>query len=941
MEPTIKSEDKSNDKPKNTGGNRDDYRRRNRNAPRGNRNFKNNYTGKDDKTPEKTEDDPKQKIRKGSNLKITPPGDSNQNWKRGIRSTALWVAIFASVLLLAQLLSSETEPTKQFLYTEFVDHVRQDKVTTGTIVDRKYFYGELNTEESGKINNVETSYKKFVVTLPPTIDSEMLEMWESHGIKYTFKEDQSRWIDYLFQMLPWLLLILFWFFLMRRMQGGANKNIFSFGKSRARVISNENPEVVFNDVAGCDEAKEELREIVSFLKSPKKYQRLGGKIPRGALLLGPPGTGKTLLARAVAGEAGVPFYSLSGADFVEMFVGVGASRVRDLFEQGKKNAPCIIFIDEIDAVGRQRGAGMGGGHDEREQTLNALLVEMDGFETTDNVILIAATNRPDVLDSALLRPGRFDRQIVVDTPDVRGREGILKVHTKTKPLSKDVDLKVLAKGTPGMSGADLANLVNEASLLASRRNRQSITMIDFEEAKDKLLMGIERRSLVLNEGERKTTAIHEAGHALVAKLTKGADPVHKVSIIPRGRALGLTAQLPVDDRHNYSREYIEGMLAILMGGRAAEEIILNQMTTGAGNDIERATGLARKMVCEWGMSDKLGPMTFGQKQEEIFIGRDFGMHRDFSEELAHEIDLEVRTIITKAKNAAEAIITSNKPILLKISDLLLERENVDGHEIDLILDGKEVPLAKVDGNRDRDRDRGPGGSHYRSQDSHRRSTGSTSRPRNQRPPQSPSQPQPQSQSQSPASASSRPTSGQTSAGTDTKSPEPRVEAPRVERPTSEKAPTERTRDDKPRTTTPRGRYQRPPRTEQSKDAEVASTPDVGSVESKKSDLKAKSEVEIRVEPVVEVKIDTKAKPEAVETEVLPKRNTVESPEVYSDTTKFPVEVKTKKPEPTPAPAPETLKPEPTPTPAPVAVKPPAMRVPAKINLEKEEGDDRK
>ncbi len=634
----------------------------------------------------------KPKGHKFSNLKITPPADLNQNWKRGLRSSLLWVSIFVAVIILAQLLSNNGEPTKQFTYTEFIDHVKTDAVAAGTIVEDKYFYGELKIEESGKINKVDTKYKKFVVTLPPTIDSELLGLWDAHAIKYTFKDSQNRWMDYFFQMLPWILLILFWFFLMRRMQGGANKNIFSFGKSRAKVINNEKPEVTFNDVAGCDEAKEELREIVSFLKSPKKFQRLGGKIPRGALLLGPPGTGKTLLARAVAGEAGVPFYNLSGADFVEMFVGVGASRVRDLFEQGKKNSPCIIFIDEIDAVGRQRGAGLGGGHDEREQTLNALLVEMDGFETTDNVILIAATNRPDVLDSALLRPGRFDRQIIVDTPDVRGREGVLRVHTKTKPLSRDVDLKIIAKGTPGMSGADLANLVNEASLLASRRNRRSITMVDFEEAKDKLLMGVERKSMVINEDERHTTAVHEAGHALVAKLTPGADPVHKVTIIPRGRALGLTAQLPVDDRHNYSRDYIDGMLTILMGGRAAEQLILNQMTTGAGNDLERATGLARKMVCEWGMSDKLGPMTFGQKQEQIFIGREFGMHRDFSENLAHEIDEEIRMILLRAKNTAESIIRGHKDKLLKIADLLLERESVEGQEIDLLLQGKEVPL---------------------------------------------------------------------------------------------------------------------------------------------------------------------------------------------------------------------------------------------------------
>lgn len=901
MEPTIKPDNKSGDKPRNNSNNRDDYRRKYRNAPRGNRNFNKRP---DDQKPEIKEDDQKQKIRKGSNLKITPPGDSGQNWKRGVRSTALWLAIFASVLLLAQLLSSESEPTKQFQYTEFVEHVKQDKITSGSIVDRKYFYGELNTEESGKINNVETTYKKFVVTLPPTIDSEMLDTWEAHGIKYTFKEDQNRWVDYLFQMLPWLLLIFIWFFLMRRMQGGANKNIFSFGKSRARVISNENPEVMFNDVAGCDEAKEELREIVSFLKSPKKYQRLGGKIPRGALLLGPPGTGKTLLARAVAGEAGVPFYSLSGADFVEMFVGVGASRVRDLFEQGKKNAPCIIFIDEIDAVGRQRGAGMGGGHDEREQTLNALLVEMDGFETTDNVILIAATNRPDVLDSALLRPGRFDRQIVVDTPDVRGREGILKVHTKSKPLSKDVDLKILAKGTPGMSGADLANLVNEASLLASRRNRQSITMIDFEEAKDKLLMGIERRSLVINEGERKTTAIHEAGHALVAKLTKGADPVHKVSIIPRGRALGLTAQLPVDDRHNYSREYIEGMLAILMGGRAAEEIILGQMTTGAGNDIERATGLARKMVCEWGMSDKLGPMTFGQKQEEIFIGRDFGVRRDFSEELAHEIDQEVRVIIQKAKSNAEAIITSNKPVLLKISDLLLERENVDGHEIDLILDGKEVPFPKSDGNRNR----GPGRNNYRGSGNQRRGPDSTQRPYDSRP----------SHPRTPATSDQPP---RTPVVADKQPPVPKVESLRDEKPV-DALPV----DEKPHRVPPKKRYQRPKaeskdKTEAQTDLGLDAKDSAGNATAAKDEVKPEVKSEKKSGTTRHARESVEAKPEVVKPE--------------ADVAK-PAEVIVK-----PKAEPVAEQPATVPTPAPAPVKPPAMRVPAKINVEKAEGDESK
>ena len=637
------------------------------------------------KSQPKHDSDSKPRTRRSTNIKITPPSDANENWRRGLKTSLLWIVILASVIFLAQIVSVDNEPTRKLNFTEYQELLVAGKIKSGTIIGNN-FHGELYEPETATINGVTTEYNKFWVVMSPTIDSETVDQWSQYDVTIEFKEDTRDWVDILFGILPWVLIIFFWFFLMRRMQGASTKGIFSFGKSRARVISNEKPEITFSDVAGCEEAKEELREIVSFLKHPKRFQRLGGKIPKGALLVGPPGTGKTLLARAVAGEAGVPFYSLSGADFVEMFVGVGASRVRDLFEQGKKNSPCIIFIDEMDAVGRQRGAGLGGGHDEREQTLNALLVEMDGFETTDNVILLAATNRPDVLDSALLRPGRFDRRIVVDIPDVRGREAILKVHSKNIPLAKNVRLDIIAKGSPGMSGADLANLINEAALLAARRKHRSVTMDDIESAKDKVMMGTERRSLVISESEKRTTAVHEAGHALVARLIPGADPVHKVTIIPRGQALGLTAQLPMDDRHNYSKEYIEGMLAILMGGRVAEEIVLDQKTTGAGNDIERATSLARKMVSEWGMSDRLGPMTFGQKQEEIFLGRDFGMHRDFSEEMARQIDDEVRQIIDAAKNRAEQLIRHHRRELDAITKLLLEKESIDSGELDKVLE---------------------------------------------------------------------------------------------------------------------------------------------------------------------------------------------------------------------------------------------------------------
>jgi len=506
------------------------------------------------------------------------------------------------------------------------------------------------------------------------------------GVKIAAKpEDGDPWYEVvLVQWFPMLLLIGVWIFFMRQMQVGGGKAM-SFGKSRAKLLSENTQKVTFNDVSGIDEAKEELEEIIAFLKDPKKFTKLGGRIPKGVLLVGPPGTGKTLLARAIAGEAGVPFFSISGSDFVEMFVGVGASRVRDLFVQGKKNAPCIIFIDEIDAVGRHRGAGLGGGHDEREQTLNQLLVEMDGFETNEGVILIAATNRPDVLDPALMRAGRFDRRVVVHRPDVKGREGILRVHTRRVPLADDVDLALLARGTPGFAGADLENLVNEGALLAARRNKDRVGMADFEVAKDKVMMGAERKSMIMSQEEKRNTAYHESGHALVAKLLPGADPVHKVTIIPRGMALGLTMQVPLDDRHSYTREYILNSLIISFGGRAAEELILGHVTTGASNDIEKATEWARKMVCEWGMSDKLGPMTFGKKEEQIFLGRDFTQLQDYSEHTAVEIDAEVRRIISECYQQARSLLAANVDVLHKMAEALLDKEVLDGAEIDEIM----------------------------------------------------------------------------------------------------------------------------------------------------------------------------------------------------------------------------------------------------------------
>jgi cell division protease FtsH len=596
-----------------------------------------------------------------------------------VKTVVFWLVIILSGVLLWQVVKAGNSGTKekQINFSEFLSQVQQGQIADVTI---------NGTEVTGKYRNEKAT---FHTTVPPNYP-DMYKTLQDKGVNMTVRDTTSgSWPTWLLNLAPLILLAALWFIMIRQMQTGGNKAL-SFGKSKARLLSMQQKKVTFKDVAGVDEAKEELREIIEYLREPQKFQKLGGRIPKGVLLVGPPGTGKTLLARAVAGEANVPFFSISGSDFVEMFVGVGASRVRDLFEQGKKNAPCIIFIDEIDAVGRHRGAGLGGGHDEREQTLNQLLVEMDGFESNEGVILIAATNRPDVLDPALLRPGRFDRRVVVPRPDVKGREDILRVHTRKIPISDDVDLSVLARGTPGFSGADLANMVNEAALNAARQNRKTVLMYDFELAKDKVLMGAERKSMVLSDEEKKLTAFHEAGHALVAALMKHSDPLHKVTIIPRGMALGVTMQLPIDDKHTYSREYLETRLAIMMGGRVAEQLALATMTTGAGNDIEQATELARKMVCEFGMS-QLGPITFGKKEEQIFLGREIAQHRDFSEDTAIKIDQEVRRLVDSGYKAAVDIVSNHRQILDKIAQALLEREVIDANEIKMIIEGKELP----------------------------------------------------------------------------------------------------------------------------------------------------------------------------------------------------------------------------------------------------------
>ncbi len=651
-----------------------------------------------------SEDSPK------NNLNPKPPKrrkNEEFNWNRVFKVVLGWSAILFGFFLIMIWSKSGDGGDVEIGFDQYQRLLNDNKIKEAIVkkLDNTFtFHGVLKHPEAVNVASRQVTTEKFTVLLPYTnIDDAVIKTWNEKNIAFRIEKEDTSWVGPLIGALPWILIIVFWIVIMRRMQGqgGGTKGIFSFGKSKAKLLTENQIHVTFKDVAGADEAKYELEEIIEFLREPTKFQRLGGKIPRGVLLLGPPGTGKTLLARAVAGEAGVPFFSISGADFVEMFVGVGASRVRDLFEKGKKSAPCIIFIDEIDAVGRHRGAGLGGGHDEREQTLNQLLVEMDGFEQNAGVIIIAATNRPDVLDPALLRPGRFDRQVVVDRPDVKGREGIFKVHTRNIPLDKNVSLEILAKGTPGLSGADIANLVNEAALLAARKNQDNVTMADFEEAKDKVMMGMERKSLIITEKEKKTTAYHEIGHVLVAKMIPESDPVHKVTIIPRGRALGVTTYLPIDEKHTYSKEYLEAMIAYAMGGRAAERIVFNQLTTGAGNDIERATALARKMVCEWGMSDVLGPLTFGKKEEEIFLGREISQHRDYSEGTAIIIDEEVKKIVNRGMDRAETVLKENMDTLHRLSAALLEREILDSAEIDKIMRGEPLPhFEKIKVNED-------------------------------------------------------------------------------------------------------------------------------------------------------------------------------------------------------------------------------------------------
>ncbi|HUE56698.1 MAG TPA: ATP-dependent zinc metalloprotease FtsH [Candidatus Udaeobacter sp.] len=601
------------------------------------------------------------------------------------KTILFWISIvFLGVMLWRLVSANGAQSQKQEpSYSEFMA-----KVDAGQVKEVTMYLSANSYELQGEY--IQPANTKFIVLIAKENAPEVTKALHDKAVQLKVKEVRSGdWLLIMLNALPLVLLVGFCLFLMRQMQAGGNKAL-SFGKSRARLLSAQQKKATFKDVAGTDEAKEELQEIIEFLKDPQKFQKLGGRIPKGVLLVGPPGTGKTLLARAIAGEANVPFFSISGSDFVEMFVGVGASRVRDLFEQGKKNAPCIIFIDEIDAVGRHRGAGLGGGHDEREQTLNALLVEMDGFESNEGVILIAATNRPDVLDPALLRPGRFDRRVVVARPDVKGREEILRVHTRKVPIGDDVDLSIIARGTPGFSGADLANLVNEAALWAARQSRKFVMMADFEMSKDKVLMGVERKSMILSDEEKKNTAYHEAGHALVAAMTPGADPVHKVTIIPRGMALGLTMQLPEDDKHTYTREYLEAMLAVLMGGRSAEEIFLGHITTGAGNDIERATEIARNMVCEWGMSS-LGPLAFGKKEEAIFLGREITQHRDYSEDTAIQIDKEVKRIVNGGYESAKNLLSNHRETLERIAQALLEREVIDANEVKMLMEGKPLP----------------------------------------------------------------------------------------------------------------------------------------------------------------------------------------------------------------------------------------------------------
>jgi cell division protease FtsH len=604
------------------------------------------------------------------------------------RTASFWVLLILLPLLMLTLLRGQEEPQVAFDTSEFNRQVAEGNVDSILVVEGKNVRGSLRTT----VTRDGEEYRQFRSTVPSDVSEERVAEWEALGINVNAEWPDSPWWSNIIWFLPWILLIVFWFWVIRSMQGGGNK-AFQFGRSKAKLISPDTPKVTFDDVAGADEAKEELSEVIEFLKDPQRFGRLGGRLPKGVLLVGPPGTGKTLLAKAVAGEAGRPFFQMSGSDFVEMFVGVGASRVRDLFEQGKAHAPCIIFIDEIDAVGRHRGAGLGGGHDEREQTLNQLLVEMDGFEANEGVILLAATNRPDVLDPALLRPGRFDRQVVVDAPDVKGREQILRVHARKLPLTEDVALDVIARGTPGLSGADLANICNEAALLAARRGADRVSMADFEQAKDKVMLGTERRSLVLTENERKLTAYHEAGHAVIGLRVPGLDPIHKVSIVPRGRALGITASLPQEDRHSYTKEWLEAQLCMLFGGRVAEEMIFGEekVTTGAGNDIERATSMARRMVTRFGMSDVVGLMAVGDSDQEVFLGRDVMQRRDVSEHTAQLVDEEVKRILDEAHARARDVLEAERDLLTRIAEALLQVETLDRDDVSELALGHPLP----------------------------------------------------------------------------------------------------------------------------------------------------------------------------------------------------------------------------------------------------------
>ncbi len=619
--------------------------------------------------------------------------------KQSHKAFTLYLLLAVMALLVYQTMHQAPGRPEILAYSDFKKAVEKGEVASVVIKGRK-IEGEYKA-------SVKKEGPRFFITTGPELDDKFSDYLSSHGvekIKFESEEEESLWKSILINWVPMILLIFLFVFFLRQIQAGGGKAL-SFGKSRAKLLTEKRGKVTFDDVAGIDEAKAELEEIIEFLRDPKRFTTLGGRIPKGVLLVGPPGTGKTLLARAIAGEAGVPFFSISGSDFVEMFVGVGASRVRDLFEQGKKHAPCIIFIDEIDAVGRHRGAGLGGGHDEREQTLNQLLVEMDGFESNEGVILIAATNRPDVLDPALLRPGRFDRRVVVPRPDVKGRLGILKVHTRKVPLADDVDLEVIARGTPGFSGADLENLVNEAALLAARYGKKKVEASDFEAAKDKVLLGSERKSMIISEQEKLTTAYHEAGHALVAKLLPGTDPLHKVTIIPRGMALGVTQLLPKEDKYNLTKEYAENTIAYVLGGRIAEQLVLKTMTTGAGNDLERATELARKMVCEWGMSDKLGPLTFGKREEHIFLGREVARHQDYSEHTAELIDEEVRNIVQSQYDRARKLLQDNIDTLHRLAEALLEYEVLDGEEVDMIIRGEPIKRKKAPSSKNSDEEK--------------------------------------------------------------------------------------------------------------------------------------------------------------------------------------------------------------------------------------------